>query len=61
MTYRELNELFQRTWADDKGIIRGKPVMMIYRINMASESLDSPVDEEFVRAELERTGLTLDF
>lgn len=61
MTYRELNELFLRTWGDEKGIIRGEPVMFIYRINMSSDSLDSTVDEEFLRAELERAGLTLDF
>lgn len=30
MTYRELNDLFFKTWADKHGIIRGKPVMLIY-------------------------------
>ena len=42
MTYRELNDLFFKTWADKHGIIRGKPVMLIYRMNHAAgaEGLD---------------------
>ena len=36
MTYRELNDLFSKIWADKHGIIRGKPVMLIYRMNHAA-------------------------
>lgn len=59
MTYRELNDLFFKTWADDKGIIWGKPVELIYRVNMKAGSLDSPVDEMLLTNELKRAGLTL--
>ena len=59
MTYRELNDLFSRTWADDKGIIWGKPVELIYRVNMKVGSLDSTVDEVLLNKELKRAGLTL--
>ena len=59
MTYRELNELFFKTWADDKGIIWGKPVELIYRVNMKGGGLDSIVDENMLAAELKRAGLSL--
>lgn len=59
MTYRELNNLFFETWADDKGIIWGKPVELIYRMNMKGGSLDSIVDKSLLAAELERAGLSL--
>ena len=59
MTYRELNDLFFKTWADDKGIIWGKPVELIYRVNMKARSLDSPVDEMLLTNELKRAGMEL--
>jgi len=61
MTYRELNDLFFKTWGDDKGIIRGKPVELIYRINTAPGvgGLDTDVDETLLQAELKRSGLVL--
>ena len=51
MTYRELNDLFFATWADERGIIRGKPVMLIYRMNMKAGSLDSVVDDKLLATE----------
>jgi hypothetical protein len=61
LTYRELNDLFFRLWADEKGIIRGKPVMFIYRMNTAAgiSSLDDPVDQGLLSSELARAGLSL--
>ena len=54
MTYRELNDLFFKPWVDKHGIIRGKPVMLIYRMNHAAgaERLDAVVDESLLAAEL---------
>lgn len=60
MTYRELNEIFSLAWADDKGIIRGKPVMLMYKMNMLADTPDSTVDKELLRAELEQAGLSLE-
>ena len=61
MTYRELNDLFFKTWADEHGIIRGKPVMLIYHINRMAEKggPDTLVDEAFLSAELKKAGLVL--
>ena len=59
MTYRELNDLFFKNWADDKGIIWGKPVELIYRVNMKGGDLDSIVDENMLASELKRAGLSL--
>ena len=61
MTYHKLNELFFKTWADDHGIIRGKPVMLIYRMNRAAgeNGMDDEVDEAFLSAELKKVGLSL--
>lgn len=61
MTYRELNDLFIKTWADEHGIIRGKPVMLIYRMNRMAEKggPDTLVDEAFLSAELKKAGLAL--
>ena len=61
MTYRELNDLFFKTWADEHGIIRGKPVMLIYRMNRKAENdgPDTLVDEAFLSAELKKAGLSL--
>lgn len=61
MTYRELNGLFFKTWADEHGIIRGKPVMLIYRMNRMAEKggPDTIVDEAFLSAELKKAGLGL--
>ena len=61
MTYRELNDLFFKTWADDRGIIRGKPVMLIYRMNQhaGKDGLDSVVEEPSLAAELKEANLTL--
>lgn len=61
MTYRELNDLFFKTWADEHGIIRGKPVMLIYRVNRIAEKdgPDTLVDEAFLSAELKKVGLSL--
>lgn len=61
MTYRELNDLFFKTWADEHGIIRGKPVMLIYRMNCMAEKggPDTHVDEAFLSTELKKAGLSL--
>lgn len=61
MTYHELNELFFKTWADEHGIIRGKPVMLIYHMNQAAgeSGMDDEVDEAFLSAELKKVGLSL--
>ena len=61
MTYHELNELFFKTWADEHGIIRGKPVMLIYHMNQAAgeNGMDEEVDEAFLSAELKKVGLSL--
>ena len=49
MTYRELYERMIEKHADEKGIVRGKPVMLLYRISMAAEAngLDSIVPDGF--------------
>lgn len=61
MTYKELNDLFFKTWADEHGIIRGKPVMLIYHMNQAAgeDGMDNEVDEALLTAELKKAGLTL--
>lgn len=61
MTYRELNDLFFKVWADKRGIIRGKPVMVIYRMNHAAgaDGLDSVVDQSLLATELTKANLTL--
>lgn len=61
MTYQELNDLFFKTWADEHGIIRGKPVMLIYHMNQAAgeNGMDDEVDEALLAAELKKAGLTL--
>lgn len=61
MTYQELNDLFFKTWADEHGIIRGKPVMLIYHMNPAAgeNGMDDEVDEALLAAELKKAGLTL--
>ena len=61
MTYQELNDLFFKTWADEHGIIRGKPVMLIYRMNQAAgeDGMDDKVDEALLAAELKKAGLSL--
>ena len=61
MTYQELNDLFFKTWADKHGIIRGKPVMLIYRMNQAAgeDGMDDKVDEALLAAELKKAGLSL--
>lgn len=62
MTYRELNNLFFKTWADEHGIIHGKPVMLIYHMNQAAGENGGPdtlVDEAFLSAELKNAGLSL--
>ena len=61
MTYQKLNDLFFKTWADEHGIIRGKPVMLIYHMNQAAgeDGMDDEVDEALLAAELKKAGLTL--
>lgn len=61
MTYQELNDLFFKTWADEHGIIRGKPVMLIYHMNQAAgeDGMADEVDEALLAAELKKAGLTL--
>lgn len=46
-TYRELYEKLMGKYADEKGIIRGESVMMLYRISRYAESVgfDSIVDD----------------
>ena len=60
MTYRELNELFSLAWADEDGVIRGKPVTLVYKMNIVSDSPDSEVDIKLLRAELKQAGLSLE-
>lgn len=50
MTYRELYEKLAKKFADEKGIIQGKPVMLLYRISRAAESagIDSIVDDRIM-------------
>ena len=52
MTYRELYEKMIYKYADEKGIVRGKPVMLLYRISKAAEAngLDSIVNDELREA-----------
>jgi len=59
MTFREMNDLFFSAWADDKGLIWGKPVALIYKMNQAAGGHDDTVDEALLAQELERCGLTL--
>ena len=49
MTYRELYEKLIEKYADDKGTVRGKPVMLLYRISKAAEAngFDSIVPDNF--------------
>ena len=49
MTYRELYEKLMAKHADEKGIIRGEPVMILYRVSRYAESVgfDSVVDDRF--------------
>lgn len=49
MTYRELYESLVKKYADEKGVIRGKPVILLYRISKAAETygLDSLVPNGF--------------
>lgn len=63
MTYKELNDLFWATWGDDKGIIRGKPVEFICRVNTVAGTggLYEEVDMAFLQRELDRAGLELDW
>lgn len=60
MTYREMNNLFFEVWADEKGIIWGKPVELIYRMNQLPGGLDDTVDEKILARELDRYGLSLE-
>ena len=48
-TYRELYEKLLDKFADKKGIVRGEPVMMLYRISRYAEDagFDSVVDDRF--------------
>lgn len=48
-TYRELYEKLMDKYADEKGIVRGEPVMMLYQISRYAESVgfDSVVDNKF--------------
>ena len=49
MTYRELYEKMIKKYADEKGIVRGKPVMLLYRISKAAEDkgFDSLVLDDY--------------
>ena len=49
MTYRELYEQLIEKYADEKGIIRGEPCSLLYRVSRAAEAegFDSVVDEAF--------------
>jgi len=59
MTFREMNDMFFREWADEKGLVWGKPVMLIYRMNQLARGQNDIVDEALLVKELERCGLTL--
>ena len=59
MTYWELlNRLFDKN-ADEKGIVRGAPVMLMYMISKASEKagVHSPVDSDFLTESLRAGGI----
>ena len=60
MTYRDLNELFSLAWADENGVIRGKPALLMYKMNILADSPDSTVDLELLRTELKQAGLSLE-
>jgi len=47
MTYRELYDSLIEKYADEKGIIRGKPCALLYRVSRAGEAagFDSIVDD----------------
>lgn len=47
MTYRELYEQLAEKYADEKGIIRGKPCTLLYRVSRAGEAagFDNVVDD----------------
>ena len=49
MTYRELYEQLTKKYADEKGIIRGEPVTLLYRVSRAGEAagLDSIIGKVF--------------
>lgn len=38
MTYRELYDSLIEKYADEKGIIRGKPCALLYRVSRAGEA-----------------------
>jgi hypothetical protein len=50
MTYRELYDSLIEKYADEKGIIRGKPCSLIYRVSRAGEAagFDSLIEDECV-------------
>lgn len=52
MTYRELYEKMIEKYADEKGIVRGKPVMLLYRISKAAEAngIDSTINDDLREA-----------
>ena len=60
MTYRDLNELFSLAWADEDGMIRGKPALLMYKMNILADSPDSTVDIDLLRTELKQAGLSLE-
>ena len=60
MTYRDLNELFSLAWADENGVIRGKPALLMYKMNILADSPDSTVDIDLLRTELKQAGLSLE-
>lgn len=59
MTYRELNAIFLQTWGDERGIIKGIPVELIYKMNRLAKSGDDIVDESLLKSKLEQKGLSL--
>ena len=50
MTYRELYDSLIEKYADEKGIIRGKPCILLYRVSRAGEvaGFDQIVDEKLL-------------
>ena len=59
MTYQELNDLFIANWANEKGVIKGAPVMFICRMNAFAKGPDSIVDEALLEQELKLAKLSL--
>ena len=54
MTYRELYDSLIEKYADEKGTVRGKPCILLYRVSRAGEvaGFDQIVDEKLLTEKL---------